>query len=95
MRIAVIVAGLLGAVSVMGFAGAKIGHAATGSSSGPSAMQAPENSEPAAAWKVAGVEELRRIKKRKAKPKSASGAKLALPARCAGGGPNTAARPVC
>ncbi len=101
MRVIVVAAGLLGGLGVVGFAAANIPPAslppARISASPPPAFVAEQ--PPTAALQAAlgpASPEMRRMHKRKAKPRAgATGAKIALPKQCAGGKPNTAARPYC
>lgn len=95
MRAIVVLAGLLGAVGVVGFASARIPPAATGVqlevADEQLSLAAPQPGVRAPVL----TQEARRLKKRKARAKGPTGAKLALPKACEGGRPNWAAKPYC
>jgi hypothetical protein len=92
MRVFVVMAGLLGGLSAVGFAAANIPSPRI--EAAPIA-QAMEQLIPQTALGPAKPE-IRRIHKRKPKSKTAAtGTKVAMPAQCMGGKPNISARPVC
>jgi hypothetical protein len=96
MRAVVVAAGLLGAVGVIGLASARIPPASPAPPTPVAAVNAPSAAAPHVEAPTAVLtQELRRMRKHKAKPKGAVGARLALPKACAGGKPNTAAKPYC
>lgn len=101
MRVIVVVAGLLGGLGVVGLAAANIPPAspptARISASPPPSVEAEEPHTAAVqAARGPASPEMRRMHKRKAKPRAvATGAKIALPKQCSSGAPNIAARPYC